>query len=165
MNARALWKGGLSFTANSDSGFDVHLGADPAVGGEGDGFRPMELMAISLAGCTAMDVISILQKKRQEVAGFEVTVEATRAEEHPKVFTGATIRYDVTGRGVQEPAVRRSIELSAERYCPAQAMLGKLLPIQLDYRIFEGASQEDRRLVTEGRWSPEGSGGLEHATR
>jgi len=155
MNAKALWTGGLSFTASSDSGFHVDLGADPSVGGDGDGFRPMELMAMSLAGCTAMDVISILQKKRQEVVGFEVAVEATRAQEHPKVFTGAAIRYDITGHGVQEPAVRRSIELSAERYCPAHAMLGKLFPIQLFYRIFEGESENDRLLVMEGRWTPQ----------
>ncbi len=155
MNAEVSWKGGLAFMGTSDSGFEVALGADPAVGGSGDGFRPMELMAVSLAGCTAMDVISILQKKRQEVTAFEVKVRAARAEEHPKVFTSAVIEYEVTGRGVQEAAVRRSIELSAERYCPAQGMLAKVMPIELEYVIYEGDSEDAREEVTRGQWAPE----------
>lgn len=153
MNASVRWNGGLSFKGAADSGFEVSLGADPEVGGENDGLRPMELMALSLAGCTAMDVISILRKKRQEVTGFSVSVRAERAQEHPKVFTGAEIEYEITGHGIQEAAVRRSIELSAERYCPAQGMLARLIPIQLDYRIYEGASPEERELKIQGRWS------------
>ena len=105
MDASVRWHGGLSFSGAAETGFDVPLGAAPEVGGANDGFRPMELMAVSLAGCTAMDVISVLRKKRQEVTAFEVRVKAQRAEEHPKVFTGATIEYEVTGRGVQEAAV------------------------------------------------------------
>ena len=155
MDARVSWDGGLSFTATADSGFTVQLGADPEVGGDNDGFRPMELMAVSLAGCTAMDVISILRKKRQDVAAFEVRVSAQRAEEHPKVFTRAVIEYEVTGQGVQEEALRRSIELSAERYCPAQGMLGRIMPMELHYLIYEGSSKENRSLVTQGEWTRE----------
>jgi putative redox protein len=155
MNANVQWRGGLSFKGTADSGFEVGLGADPEVGGDNDGFRPMELMALSLAGCTAMDVISILRKKRQDVTAFQVKVQAERAPEHPKVFTGAIIEYEITGRDIQEAAVRRSIELSAERYCPAQGMLAKLIPIRLDYRIYEGTSAQDRELTVEDRWEPE----------
>ncbi len=158
MNARVLWQGGLTFHGTANSGFGVSLGAEPEVGGANDGFRPMELMALSLAGCTAMDVISILRKKRQDVTAFEVQVRAERASEHPKVFTGAVIEYEITGRGVQEAAVRRSIGLSSERYCPAQGMLARIIPLELDYRIYEGASATDRKLIAEGRWSPEDSG-------
>lgn len=155
MDATVVWKEGLSFTGSADSGFEVPLGADPKVGGADDGFRPMELMAVSLAGCTAMDVISIMTKKRQQVEAFEVRVRAQRATEHPKVITEAVIEYLFTGHDIQEEAVRRSIELSARQYCPAQAMLGQILPIQLDYLIFEGDSTEDRDLVLKGRWSAE----------
>lgn len=155
MNARVLWHGGLTFDGTADSGFEIKLGAERDSGGDDDGFRPMELMALSLAGCTAMDVISILRKKRQEVTGFQVEVRAERAEEHPRVFTGAVIEYEITGREVQESAVRRSIELSAQRYCPAQGMLARIMPIQLDYRIFEGSSADDREFKTEGQWSPQ----------
>jgi len=154
MDANVLWHDGLTFTGSADSGFTVALGTDPEVGGANDGFRPMELMAVSLAGCTAMDVISILRKKRQDVTAFEVRVRAERAEEHPKVFTSAVIEYEVTGRDLQEPALRRSIELSAERYCPAQGMLAKVMPMRLEYLIYEGESKEDRALVTRGEWAP-----------
>lgn len=154
MNVEVVWKGGLTFAGTADSGFHLSLGADPSVGGDDDGFRPMELMALSLAACTAMDVISILRKKRQDLTAFDVKVEADRAEEHPKVFTRATIEYHVTGHDVQEAAVRRSIELSAERYCPAQGMLGRLIPIELEYVIFEGDSEEERAEVTRGTWRP-----------
>ena len=151
MDAKVLWNEGLTFTGTADSGFTVALGADPEVGGANDGFRPMELMAVSLAGCTAMDVISILRKKRQEVTAFEVRVRAQRAHEHPKVFTSAVIEYEVTGHGIQESALRRSIELSAQQYCPAQGMLAKVMPMKLDYFIFEGDSKDERALVTRGQ--------------
>ncbi len=138
MEANVKWKGRLSFDGQAESGFVVPLGTNPEVGGDNDGFRPMELMAISLAGCTAMDVISILTKKRQAVSGFEVRVQAERAADHPKVFTEAVIEYHVRGEDVQEEAVVRAIELSATRYCPAQAMLSKAFPIHLKYFIYQG---------------------------
>jgi putative redox protein len=154
MDAKVLWKEGMTFTGSADTGFQVPLGADPAVGGANDGFRPMELMGVSLAGCTAMDVLSILKKKRQNVTGFEVRVRANRAEEHPKVLTDSIIEYEVTGHDIDENAVRRAISLSAERYCPAQAMLSKVMSIQLVYSIYEGGSVEERELRVEGEWSP-----------
>lgn len=155
MQAKVTWKGRMSFVGTADTGFEVPLGAEPEVGGDNDGFRPMELMAVSLAGCTAMDVISILTKKRQEVTAFEVRVEAERAAEHPKVFTGAVIEYLVTGRQVDEAAVVRAIQLSAERYCPAQAMLARVFPITLRYKIFE-AQEGGKELVREGAYTPQG---------
>jgi len=91
MEAKVNWQGRLTFIGTADSGFSVGLGGDAAAGGDSDGFRPMEMLAIGLAGCTAMDVISILGKKRQEVTDFEVKVHAGRAQEHPKVFTYAVI--------------------------------------------------------------------------
>ena len=132
------------------TGFDVPLGAGDAVGGDNDGFRPMELLAVGLAGCTAMDVISILRKKRLDVTDFEVKVNVDREDEHPKVFTGALIEYSVTGHDIDEKAVLRAIELSSTRYCPAQAMFGKLFPITLKYHIYEDQGGEERNLVTSG---------------
>ncbi len=124
------------------------------MGGDNDGVRPMEMLAIGLAGCTAMDVISILTKKRQDVTQFEVQVHAERAAEHPKVFTGAVIEYFVVGRGVEEEAVVRAIELSAVRYCPAQAMFSKVFPIELKYHIFEDLGDGQRSLVKSGVYAP-----------
>lgn len=137
MDAKVTWQNRMTFTGSADSGFPVQLGTDPAVGGDNDGFRPMELIAIGLAGCTAMDVISILQKKRQAVTAFEVRVHASRAEEHPKVFNHIAIEYLIEGRNIDPAAVERAIELSETKYCPAQAMLGKVAPIELTYKITE----------------------------
>jgi len=148
MDAKVTWKGRLSFTGSAETGFEIPIGADPKVGGDNDGFRPMELMAISLAGCTAMDVISIIQKKRQEVTGYEVKVHAEQAADYPKVYTEATIEYHVTGKAVDEQAVLRAIELSAVRYCPAQAMLSKVFPIASKYFIYE----EGGALVKSGEY-------------
>jgi putative redox protein len=138
VEAKVTWKGKLSFTGTADSGFTVPLGSDPSVGGDNDGFRPMELMAISLAGCTAMDVISILQKKRQEVTAFEVKIHTERADEFPKVFTHILVEYIVTGHSLDPAAVERSIDLSKTKYCPAQAMLSKAVTIGHQYTILEG---------------------------
>ena len=151
MKAEVNWKGKLSFTGKADSGFEVPLGAYLEVGGDEDGFRPMELMALSLAGCTAMDVISILGKKRQNVTDYKVQVTADRAEEHPKVFTKAVIEYHVAGEGIAEAALIRAMELSADSYCPAQAMLGEVIPLELKYYIYEGKTILDAELVLDGQ--------------
>jgi putative redox protein len=130
MNAKVTWKRGLSFEGTADSGFTIPLGTSSDLGGDDDGFRPLELMAISLAGCTAMDVISILAKKRQDVTGFEVKVHADRAAEHPKVFTKVLIEYVVSGKNIDQAAVERAVELSETKYCSALAMLKKAVPIE-----------------------------------
>ncbi len=155
MNATVSWHQGMSFTGKADSGFEVPLGAEPEVGGADDGFRPIELMAVSLAGCTAMDVISILTKKKQVVTSFEVKVRTVEAEEFPKVFTQAVITYQVTGRDVDEVAILRAIELSATKYCPAQAMLGKVVPMELVYEIYEDGGSGKTRLVKQGKYQPQ----------
>jgi len=149
MQAKVTLQENMHFSGVADSGFAIQLDARKEVGGDGKGYIPMELMALSLAGCTAMDVISILRKKRQDVTAFEVRMDAPRAKEHPKVFTRASIVYLVTGHGVEEKAVRRAIELTAESYCPAQAMLGKAMPIDLRYQIFEEDGGE-QKLVVDG---------------
>lgn len=150
MEAKVDWKGRLTFTGTADSGFSVPLGAKAAVGGDDDGFRPMELIAMGLAGCTAMDVMSILRKKRQDVTDFEVQVHVERTQEHPKVFTEAEIEYFITGHGVDETAVLRAIGLSANRYCPAQAMFNQVMTIELKYHIFDDEGAGKRSEIKSG---------------
>jgi putative redox protein len=147
MLASVKWNSRMSFTGIADSGFPISLDTDESVGGNNSAARPLELLALGLAGCTAMDVISILQKKRQEVTSFEVKVDAARANEHPKVFTSAVIRYVITGRNIDEAALTRAIELSAVKYCPAQAMLASAFPMELRYEIYEDSLQP--KLVKE----------------
>ena len=139
----------MTFEGVGDSGFVQRLDSEESVGGDNSGARPMELIAIGLAGCTAMDVISILSKKKQVVTDFQIKLQAARAEEHPKVFTEAVIEYLFHGTNIDEAAVLRAIELSAEKYCPAQAMLGQVFPIRLVYKIFD---EETKALLKEGEY-------------
>ncbi len=152
MKANVVWRGDLAFDGQTDSGFHIPLDADAAVGGTNSGPRPMELIALGLAGCTAMDVISILRKKCREVTSFEVHVDAPRAEEHPKVFTGAVITYVVKGSQINEASVLRAIELTATKYCPAQAMLGQVFPIDLQYEVYEDDGNGRQYLTHQGTW-------------
>lgn len=152
MDAKVTWQGRMSFKGTAETGFNVPLGAEESVGGDEDGFRPIELIVTGLAGCTSMDVISILQKKRQQVTAFEVQVHAERAEEHPKVITRAVIEYFVSGHAVEEAAVVRSIELSATRYCPGIAMFRQVFPMSFIYHIYEDEGDGKRRLVKDGEY-------------
>ena len=135
MYAGVKWHGGLSFTGTARTGFEVNMGAHPDVGGANDGFRPLELLGVGLAGCTAMDVISILQKKKQQVTDFEVKVDVEQAKDHPHVFTKIHLTYVITGVDVDPAAVERAIDLSTTRYCPASNMLNKAAPIEHSYEI------------------------------
>jgi putative redox protein len=139
MESKVVWKGGMAFTGSSDSGYLIPLDAKKRAGGHDMGFQPLQLFAVGLVGCTGMDVISILQKKRQEVTEFEVSAHIERAEEHPKVFTKIVIEYKVTGKGIDQQAVERAVELSETRYCPAQAMLEKVAEISHKITIIEAA--------------------------
>ncbi|GAB4538224.1 MAG: OsmC family protein [Anaerolineales bacterium] len=148
MDVYLNWKGKMAFEGAGESGFTQRFDSEESVGGENRAARPMEFIALGLAGCTAMDVISILSKKKQQVTDFQVKVHAPRAEEHPKVFTSAVIEYLVTGKEIDAAAVLRAISLSAEKYCPAQAMLSKAFPMELVYKIFD----EQGNLVGEGKY-------------
>lgn len=130
----------------------MQIDADLSFGGTNQGVRPMELIAMGLASCTGMDVLSILRKKRQRVTQFEVKVNAPRSAEPPHVFTSALITYLVTGNNVDETAVVRSIELSMTKYCPVQVMLAHALPMELHYEIYEDQGEGDRRLAVQGIW-------------
>jgi putative redox protein len=142
MMARVKLEANMRFGAEAGSGYHVVLDAPEDGGGHNAGFRPMELLLVGLAGCTGMDVISILRKNRQQVTAYEVHVEGIRAEGHPKVFTEIGIEYIITGHHVQPDAVIRAIRLSAERYCGAGAMLGKVARITHTFRIVDAAQTQ-----------------------
>ena len=133
-SAHATWAGqGVAFTVVGGSGFTVHTDnpSGPTAA------SPMELVAMASATCTASDVISILQKKQQQVTGFEVNVIAPRAAEHPKVFVDINLEYVITGRAIDPKAVERAIELSLTKYCSVNQMLEKAVKINHTYRIIE----------------------------
>ena len=136
MEAKVTWKKeGLLFDATADTGGVVSLASGMDEGKEG--FRPMELLAMGLAGCTGMDVISILKKKRQQVTDFEVRAHTKSADDYPHVWTWVQLEYIVTGHDIDPKAVERAMQLSADRYCPAQNMINKAVEIELTYKIIE----------------------------
>ena len=137
MKASVTLQEGMHFVATADTGFSVDLDASPKVGGADGGFRPLELLAMSLVGCTGMDVISILRKMRQDVTEFKVNFDADHAEGHPKVFTQIRVEYEIHGKNIDTKMVEKAIQLSAERYCPVQAMLEPAVPISHTYKIIE----------------------------
>ncbi len=131
----------MSFEGTGPSGLTLPMDTSSQFGGDDNGFRPMELLLIGLAGCTGMDVISILKKKRQDVTAFEVRVQGERAEDHPKVFTHIVVEYVVTGRDLDPVAVERAVELSSTKYCSAEAMLDKVAKIENKITIQQAEPQ------------------------
>ena len=119
-------------------------GAPPE--GDDDAANPREALLAALAGCSAMDVASILRKKRQQPTSYEVAVSAESASEPPRVFTAVRVEHRVTGQ-VEPEALRRSIELSATRYCPVNAMLSRAVPIEHRYRLTDVTGVEHAALV------------------
>ncbi len=148
MDAKVTWQEGLSFVGVADGGHRIQLDSNT----NQDAAGPMELVAISLAGCTAMDVISILGKKQQDVKQFEVKVHADRSSDYPKVYTKAVLEYVVTGHDVDEAALLRAVELSMTKYCPVHAMLSKAFPIELTYTINESEGAGKERLIKQGTY-------------
>lgn len=138
MDANVVWKNGMTFDGVAESGFHVNMDTSIESGGSNSGLRPMELLLIALGGCTSMDVVPIMKKKRQEVHGFEIKLHGDRAEEHPHVYTDITVEYIVTGHNIDPAAVARSIELSETKYCSVMAMLKKSANITTKYTIIEG---------------------------
>lgn len=141
MTAKAQLVGDMEFDVLGGSGHHITLDAAEHGGGHDRGFRPMEMLLVGLAGCTAMDVISILRKKRQHVTGYDVQVRGERAEDHPMVYKDITVEHIITGHGVDPSAVARAIELSETKYCGAGATLSKTANLKHTYRVIEAAPE------------------------
>jgi putative redox protein len=139
---------GLRFTATTGSGHQIVL--DDSGGNSGP--RPVEMLLVGQAGCTGMDVMSILQKKRQEVTSYEVAVTADQREDQPAIFTRADVVHIVEGPALDEAAVRRAIELSATKYCSVAAMLSAgTVEIHHRYRILRpGAAPIEGEVMVSG---------------
>ena len=138
MECRVKWiEGGMSFVAETGSNHALMMDGPPDAGGRNLAPRPMELLLVGAGGCTAFDVVMILQKGRQAITGCEVSLQADRAESDPKVFTRIHFHFRVSGRSLKREAVERAINLSKEKYCSASIMLGKTAEITHDFEIVE----------------------------
>ncbi|HWS02953.1 MAG TPA: OsmC family protein [Gammaproteobacteria bacterium] len=137
MKARVKWVQDATFIGEAGSGHAVVMDGPPESGGRNLGPRPMEMLLLGMGGCTAFDVVYILQRARQPVLDCVVELEAERAEEAPKVFTKIHVHFIVSGRGLSEKQVERAVHLSAEKYCSASLMLAKAATITHDFEVVE----------------------------
>lgn len=127
----------MTFVGESGSGHSVVMDAAPDAGGRDLGIRPMEMVLLGLGGCTTFDVVSILKKSRQQILDCEVSLEAERATEVPRVFTRIHIHFIVSGKDLDPSKVERAVSLSADKYCSASRMLEKTAKITHDFEIVE----------------------------
>lgn len=134
---RVKWIEGVGFLGESGSGHAIAIDGAPEHGGRNLGMRPMELVLLGAASCTAFDVVTILRKARQPIADCAVDAEAQRAATEPKVFTKIHLRYTVAGRGLDARQVERAVKLSKDKYCSATLMLAKTAEITYDIAIVE----------------------------
>lgn len=142
MKARIKWVEKATFLGESGSGHSVVMDGPPESGGRDIGIRPMEMLLIGMGGCTAFDVVMILQRARQAVTDCEVEVSAERSDEVPRVFTSIHVHFIVSGDDLSDKQVARAVQLSAEKYCSASIMLGKAADITHDYEIVQSVPAE-----------------------
>ena len=145
MQCTVRWVGenaGMSFIGESGSGHAVVMDGAPEAGGRNLGPRPMEMLLMGTGGCSAFDVVLILQKARQKVSDCQVQLQATRAETDPKVFTAIHFHFIVSGQGLAESVVERAVKLSHEKYCSASIMLGQVAQITHSVEIVDTANQQ-----------------------
>ncbi|MFD0761412.1 OsmC family protein [Lutibacter aestuarii] len=130
------WKGQMLFESVAPEG-SVMIDADKAVGGQGKGLRPKAMMLTSLAGCTAMDVASLLKKMRAEVDDFKIEVSANLTEEHPKYYDKVHVIYKFFGSEFKKEKIEKSVNLSVERYCGVMEMFRKFSEVTTEIQYFE----------------------------
>ena len=136
--AKVTLSSDMKFEGTASSGHRLIMDADDASGGKNQGFRPMELLLVGFGGCSGMDVISILRKKRQTVTGLEMNVTGEKTDDYPKVYKTVHIEYVVRGKVIEKEAVERAIKLSLDKYCSVGATLSRTGKITSSYRIEEG---------------------------
>ena len=137
MNISVNWVDGMLMVGKSHSGHSITMDGPIEIGGENLGVRPMEMLLLGVAGCTMIDVVTTLQKMRQDLSHCETRISAERANEHPKVFTDIHIKFIVKGKDLDSKKVDKAITLSAEKYCSASIMLGKTAKITHDFEVLE----------------------------
>ncbi len=129
---------GMTFIGKGESNHWVVMDGAESVGGSDAGTRPMELVLVALGGCTGMDVVSILRKKRVKFDKFEMKITGERTEEHPRVYTKVNIEYLIYGKDVREKDVEQAIELSQTKYCSVSAILKKSgAEVTYSYKIIQ----------------------------
>ena len=125
------WKGGMAFESNNPSGLNFTIDASPDDGGEGAGFRPKALMLSSLAGCSGLDVASLIKKMKLEVDDFHIETIANLTDEHPKYYDSVVIEYHFHGNNLNEGKLQRAVDLSVEKYCGVMEMFRRFANLEI----------------------------------
>ncbi len=123
--------------ATDSSGHYVVMDASKKSGGEGSGFSPMQLLLVALGGCTGMDIIEIMRKQRQQVDHLEILVSGKRVEEQPRVYNNIHVEYRIRGKGIEERAVQRAVQLSEDKYCSVGATLKTKAEVKSNYIVLQ----------------------------
>lgn len=138
MQCKVSWMGeGLSFVAQTGSGHLLAMDASPEAGGRNLAARPMELLLSAAGGCSAIDVVMILQRGRHHVSNCVVELKGERATTEPKVFTSIHLHFRISGQSVPNAAVERAVALSRDKYCSALQMLNKTATITTSFEVLE----------------------------
>lgn len=135
--ARISWIDGALFVAEGGSGHTLTMDGAADVGGRDLASRPMEVVLMGMGGCTAIDVVAMLRKQRQDIEGVEVSLVAERAEDPPKVFTSVKLVYTVRGRKLNRALIERAVSLSEDKYCSATAMIRKSASVSHEIVLVE----------------------------
>jgi len=135
MQAKIKWVGKRGFIGETESGNKIRMDIAMEKGGGNTGPTPMELVLLALGGCTGLDVISILEKKRAKLEEMEIKIEAEKTENHPKVFKNIKIEYLFQGKDLKESDLKTAIELSQEKYCSVSAILKKTAELSYSWKI------------------------------
>ena len=135
ITATVKWVDGLKFVGESGTGHTIVMDADTEFGGKNAGVRPTELLLIGLGGCSGMDIMSVLQKKKQHVLSLEARVTGEKSEEKPRKFVKFNIEYVVTGKDISEEAVKKAVELSMEKYCSVKLTLEGSAKVTYSYKV------------------------------
>jgi putative redox protein len=135
----AEWRGGGAFMGTNSSGGSVQMGKLD----EHPGISPMEMLLVGLAGCTGVDIVDILAKKREPLQALKVKVRGKKAEDFPKIYKEIEVTYLVWGEGIDPKAVERAIQLSEEKYCSVSAMLRQAAQIRSSYKILQPGTVDE----------------------
>jgi len=135
--AKITYTDGMQFVGEAGSGHAIVMDTDAEFGGANTGLRPTELLLIGVGGCSGMDIVSVLKKKKQKLTGLEVNVDGKKAETYPQKFTDINIEFTVKGRNLSEEAVKKAVDLSMEKYCSVKATLEGSAKITFSYKIVE----------------------------
>jgi putative redox protein len=130
--------GRFHFRAHNEQGKTLDMDASPAIGGTDQGFRPMETVLAALGGCSAIDIVELLRKQRQELTDIRIRIDGERAKDQiPAVFTDIHIHYDLIGSGLEDDKVKRAVDISVQKLCSVAKMLEKTAAITYDYALLE----------------------------